>query len=339
MKFEKRTEEEFKSHFIGAITKGSKNNTYKFALARFLLDYCNSPNPNMQVKFSTIAEYFFKYYWLQECKSKLLQGPKNQLPQIIKIIRAEFKEETYPQSYKELKAKESDKIEACVEKITNIAFNDVIHRFQKIGGGERKMFYDYFAKKYNDKADNRKVDPKGGILLNKYAVRFFQENFVSLYKSVILEWVRFLEIRNFGTPHLVRKIEGDCLGARDQKKFFKALKPFVECCFYCSNQLQEGRKTHVDHVIPYDYIGDTELWNMVLSCQKCNCEKLGRLPPNQYIEKLLKRNKDYKTAIDGMQDSLATLNYGEQDVCWHYTNAKRHGYPILENFPKSKTSM
>ena len=342
MKFKNTSDEEFRSIFMGILSRGSKNNTYKFALARFLLEYSiihdeySIQHEKQKVGYSDIAECFFKYYWLQECKSKLRHGPQNQTPSIITAIREEFKNKAYPQSFKKIQKKESDKVARCVKKIARICRRDVIYRFQLVGGTEKKIFYKYFAMPYKNSSGNKRMDPKGGMLLNPDAMRFFKENFVPLYKSVILEWIRFLEIRNFGTPRMVQKIEGVKQGARNQRKFMEELKLFRDHhCFYCKDRIKYDHYTHVDHVIPFDYVGNTEMWNMVLSCQVCNCKKLGNLPPRHYIDKLLYRNGKHKKKKQ-MKKSLDALNYDDHDINWHYKNARTHGYPVLRNFPKKK---
>ncbi len=342
MRFKHADESEFRSRLMWILKKGAKNNTYKFAMARFLLDYCNTSD-EPQVKYSEIARYFFKYYWLQECKSRLRQGPKGQTPEVITIIRKEFEKDAYPESFDDIMGAEEAKIEKCIEKIIPLCSKAVVYRFEP-GHDDDKIFYTYFAGP-KDSSGNRRTDPKGGILLNPAAMKFFKMNFVPLYKSVILEWIRFLEKRNFGTPNMVNKIEGNVMSARDQRKFLKYLRLFEDRCFYCNDGLKFDDKTHVDHVIPYDYIGNTEMWNAVLSCQECNCKKLGRLPPSEYIDKLSERNMKYKGEIDrmlainskekGMKDMKEMLDIeGKEGVEWHYTNAKKHGYRILQNFPR-----
>ncbi len=311
------------------LARSGKNNTYKFAFARFLLDY-SSEKDVVQVRYSEIAKYFFRYYWLQECKSKLLQGPLNQQPEIITIIRKEFAGEAYPYTFKELERKKPTKIESCVELITKRCFDDVVPRFQ----GREKIFFDYSATEYHDSADNKKINPLGEILMNPDAIRFFKNNHDVLFKAVILEWVRFLEARNLGMPRLVSKIEANDIGPRDQAKFRRLLELFTDTCFYCKGVL-EPNKTHVDHVLPYDYIGDTELWNLVLACQACNCKKLNNLPPRKYITALKERNTKHAT-LRPMQKSLHSLNHGTRDIDWHYENAKEHNYEVLVEFPKKR---
>ncbi len=89
MKFKNIDDEEFRYTFIGILSKRSKNNTYKFVLARFLLEHSHRCD-KQRVKYSEIAKYFFKYCWLQECKSKLRHGPKNQILSVITEIHKEF---------------------------------------------------------------------------------------------------------------------------------------------------------------------------------------------------------------------------------------------------------
>ena len=329
MSFEEKTDGEFRDEFVGILTKGVKNNTYKFALARFMLEYSQRNNDPM-VRYSMIAEYFFKYYWMQECKFKLRQGPENQRPEIITIIRDEFPEQVYPQTFKRLKKEKPDQVSRCIEKITKKCFDDVIPRFQKISG-EKRTFFHYFAKEYGDSADNKRIDPRGGILLNREAINFFRGHHACLLKAVTLEWLRFLEKRNFGTPNLVKKLEG-IPGLRNQRVFVDRLWPLTEGCFYCEDTLRRGANTHVDHFIPYDYVGDTAMWNLVLACQGCNCKKSDRLPPQRYLGKLHERNSLHPDEIDYTR-GLSKAPHGQNDLRWHYHNAKRHGYPVLSDFP------
>lgn len=97
------SEGDFRNAFTSIISRrGRKNNTYKFAWARFLLDYSHDPGrvlglygragkkaaavegeaeqqdapaPIGQVTYAEIARYFFVYYWPLVCKTRLRQGP------------------------------------------------------------------------------------------------------------------------------------------------------------------------------------------------------------------------------------------------------------------------
>lgn len=329
MEFEDVPDNKILDAFVGIVTRGHKNNTYKFALARFLLDHAARGGPE-QVRYRQIAKHFMRYYWVQECKFRLRQGPANQQPEMITIIRKEFPEHSYPQTFAEIDREEPGSVRRCVENISKKCFDDVVPRFQKSGARERKIFYEYIAREYHDSSDNKKIDPGGGILVNKEAMRVLRDNRAALHSMVILEWVRFLEKRNPGMPNMANKVECVMIGRRDQRKFLKMLEQFFDNCFYCGEDLIRGKCTHVDHVIPYDYIGDTELCNLVLACQKCNCKKLGLLPPQPFFDKLLKRNSNtkYLAEIPRLEDSVENMSVGGMSMEWHYDNARRRGYPV-----------
>lgn len=44
-------------------------------------------------------------------------------------------------------------------------------------------------------------------------------------------------------------------------------------CFYCDRPLEEGRKTHIEHLTPITRGGTNEWHNLVYSCQPCNNSK------------------------------------------------------------------
>ena len=88
--------------FNSILTKGKKDNTYKFALARFLVDYAYALDDTyMRIKvdngeeetieFETIAKAFLRYYWHQICKYKIRQNYNTEkLPLIVQIIQNIF---------------------------------------------------------------------------------------------------------------------------------------------------------------------------------------------------------------------------------------------------------
>ena len=337
MNFSNLSDADFEQIFINILDFTAKDNTYKFAFERFLIDYCNN-NAKKHVAFTTIAESFFKSYWLQECKSKLKQAPQiEKKPEIIKIIRSEFDKSYYPQTFEEIKKEEPEKIKKCVEKIIKKCFHDVVWRFQKVKSGytakEIKIFFDY--KIARDIHSNKKlVDLDYGIILNPKAIQFFKKHNVVLKKAVNLEWVKFLEKLNLGVPLLIQKTEGEIISRTNLTKYRKELEPFFKNCFYCNTVLKSGKETNVEHVIPFDYIAEDKMWNFALACQKCNCKKLGSLPPKKYLDELINRNKIYRDKIPILDKSLVILGIDfEKIIRNHFENAKLHGYIVLNNFP------
>ena len=104
---------------------------------RFLLEYCKTHNET-HVDFFTISEYFLKYYWIQECKSKLKQSPQSEgNPEVIKIIQKEFQKAYYPQSFVKIREKEPEKIKKCIERIRKMCFHDVTWSLQNVKYGKK----------------------------------------------------------------------------------------------------------------------------------------------------------------------------------------------------------
>lgn len=348
MRFPRKTNYEFHETFMTIIRKTGKNNTYKFALALFLLERSVSDPESYEVGYEEIARSFLKYYWSHVCKSKLRQGPENQVPLVVSIIRGEFDRDVYPMDFSDLEREEPDKVERCTAKIAKRCFKDVVPRFQWVGGRKECVFYRYWSTEYRDSARNERLHLDKNVQLNPKAVDFFRRNFAPLYNSVILEWVKFLESINFGAPNLAKKVEAKVRGPRNQRKFLPLLGPHSKACFYCGEALKLDGSTHVDHVIPYDYVGETEMWNSVLACQQCNCAKLDKLPPRRFVEALIEQNREYYPKIKDLRESVARMHRGRlegdrisqdaveslrRNVEWHYRNAAASGYPRMAKFP------
>lgn len=354
MYFPMKTDEEFEQILMNILNLSTKDTTYKFAFARFLLDYSMEYVGKTHVEFTTIAEYFLKYYWIQECKSKLnqtyyenqhIEYPiKNTKKKFVvnSIIIEEFGERYYPQSYEKIKETESEKIIKCINKIKKRCFNDVTYAFQLIKKGNKTtniapILFEYKIKRLKISNTGKKpspiIDLSYGINLNPDALSFFRRYNIVLQKAVTLEWTRFIENYNLGIPELIQKIEGNVIKRKSLAMERKTLTLFFKNCFYCNIKLKDGKETNVEHVIPFAYIGMNEIWNLVLACKICNNKKLGSLPSEKYFRFLIKRNSEYRKKIPQLEKSLSKLDIDFEKNLWdHYQNAKSHGYQIFDNF-------
>ena len=311
-------------------------------MARFLLDYCSKEDVKPHVEFEVIAGYFLRYYWAQICKLKMKHAPQTRKkPEIVKIIEKAFPEPYYPQTFDEIKQKQPKKIQSCINAIIKRCFHNVTWRFQRVKvnrAAEIRLYFDYkIAKTVNE--NKKYVELSYGINLNPQAISFFKRRHAVLLKAVILEWAKFLEKLNTGLPKLIAKTEGSDIKRGNLAKYKQNLKPLFCYCFYCKQSLVGEIKIEVEHVIPFAYIAEDDIWNLTLACKKCNCEKLGALPPIQYIEKLIRRNKIYRKQIPGLEKSLTRLDSNFESIIKnHYENAKSQGYMSLKVFPKIKDS-
>jgi 5-methylcytosine-specific restriction endonuclease McrA len=320
------SEQEMRQAFVSILTRGKKNNTYKFALARYLLDYSSGPTGSLEIPYSDIAGAFLRYYWHQECKFRIRQNyQKEKPPSIIRIIREEFGTQYEPKSFKDMPR---DKVRRVEERIQRKVFgseeqktSQVIPRFQNIPAGStvrsNKVFYEY-------------DDAKQMIILKPDALEFFKKNNTVLLKAVILEWAKFLEKINT-LPKLVAKIEGDQMRRRPLRKFLMVFKD-LRHCFYCNCRLQRG-DVHVDHFIPWSYIFDDEAWNLVLSCSACNLKKRDSLAQEEFLLELIRRNSDYYERIAALKKSLNDLDSGKgwkSELRRNYSNCLEYGFTVAK---------
>jgi len=323
-------EKDFEFYFNHILTKGRKDNTYKFALARFLLDFSRDSdethiknaiknNSKIIVKYSTIAKYFLKYYWHQECKYKIRQNPHLEKPPlVIQIIHKVFGKKYIPDLFRKMPP---DKIRKAELEITKKCFSEVIPRFQTVSEGSKfsgkTIFYEYDGLEHE-------------IHIVPEVLLFFKENYTLLLKAVLLEWAKFLEKLNTSLPRLISKIESDEIKRSSLTEYRKILEPYFKNCFYCDRKL-EGQEVHVDHFIPWSYIFEDELWNFILSCRDCNCKKLGSLAPEAYVKKIIDRNRDYQNKIPELKKSLNILDSGkgwEKALNDHYENCNSYGFTV-----------
>ena len=300
MNFPKLSDDEYIKFFSDIWDHGTKDSTFKFAFGRFLVEYCKQQNPDLHVSFATIAEYFLKYFWPQVCRSNLKHnGHGDTMPVIVTCIKKHFTKLPYTQNYNDIEKKYPEKIKTCVEELSKPSsnlncFKNVTYAFQRLDDFGNGKFFWYNETGKIEKPGHKpvpKFDLTYGIDINPKAATFFQKYNRILEKVIILEWAKFLEKFN-NTPKLIEKTEGDEI-KRKANDFTKILEDadFKTCFYNESHNLIEG-ETHADHVIPFSYMREDEIWNHVLSCAKCNLAKSAYLPPKKFIDRLIDRNTD-----------------------------------------------
>ena len=193
--------------FAGIIKSGRKDNTYKFALARALLDYCHrnreSGGPRLAVPYRLLAMSFAEYYWRLDRVFKLEQvPPTKRTPAAVSAVRR------VPLAdpavlYLDLDSADRKKIEDVImrqvfghaSKKTSL----VVPRFQNVAcgpgrGGARwkvtpnPIFYEY--------SDDDQV-----IRLLPEAYDFFRDYYYTLMWVVLDGWAEF--IRKSNSPSAV----------------------------------------------------------------------------------------------------------------------------------------
>jgi 5-methylcytosine-specific restriction endonuclease McrA len=325
----------FLKEFFNIITIGRKSNTYKFALARSILEFVKENKPQIiqnvkedkdtVINYSVFAEDFFRYYWYQE-KLKIPQNfNTDTLPRAVSIVKDIYKESTQPEKFDMVKEEIKSK---AIKKILSGVFNkyknktsQVVPRFQNIIEGKETMEKETF---YKNDEDNKR------ILVNADAMEFFIHYRILLEKFVVLEWAKFLDhIKT--APGIISKIEDPVFDRTSLKPQEKILRRFFKNCFYCERDLEnlpKDVKIHVDHFIPRSYIAEDELWNLVLSCSECNLNKSDSLAID-FKNNLIRDNNLAIHEIPELKKSLKNLDNNldwVQEMIRIYDNCLEYGF-------------
>ena len=113
----------------------------------------------------------------------------------------------------------------------------------------------------------------------------------------------------------------------------KILENKFHNCFYCNEPLPI-KKGQVDHFIPWTYIHNNELWNLVLTCSECNGNKSSFLAPDEFLKSLANRNSKYRKDIPELEKSLLRLDREPKNwkkaLEMHYRECKARPFPMIK---------
>lgn len=313
--------------FMWILGHGSKDNTYKFAMARALIEACAEMDPGergpLVVEYRELAGRFLRYYWRQVCIFRIRQHhhPKREA-KVVRAILDVWGSETGDGSENGGKSKglgavddfdQLDKrdVKSVTDTILREVFGSerskkgvVVPRFQKVKIGR---WYEV-VKKFYDYDDKRRV-----ITVREDARRFFEKNRAILLDEVTFVWAKYLESANGGLPGLLAKVEAARIKPRRNAGILRAAREeFLaskEVCFYCGCKLDK-ETIEADHFIPWSFIFDDQMWNLVPSCGCCNGRKGGMLPDEDAYAMLLERNGRHASGTGRISESLGLLGRG-----------------------------
>lgn len=305
------TEDELWSIFSGMFSnKVSHDTSYKFGFFKAILDNLYNTDTNLVLTFDQLFYKFTEIYWNLVLKFKLRQ-----------------------------KAKTKDGRETALERILNDAINhqDIISDvcFEAISDDIKikicqkikiqckqnvvgALFRDFKDILYSFSKKNEYIQ------LNPLVYEFMTKHKKILEKMNYFEWAKFLEKVNEDTTtrNLLNNL--DTITLRNDLSIYRKIlfDEFEEHkCFYCGKELKRG-EIHVDHFIPWSFIKDDNLWNLVLSCPQCNLKKSDRLTPDIYVDNLIHRNHK----IIERNTEHITSSYQDRKLRYIYYWAKCNGY-------------
>lgn len=267
-------------HFIN--TRFGKTSSYKYGMMKSILDNLFNVGDDFVLDFNTLSKTFAKIYWNLVVKYKLpqiipnSQFNKSKIEKIIdEMIQKNIKIDNI--DYEVLNLEDKIKYENNVLKIIE---KDVIGA----------LYSDLNCKIYGFDKD-KKI-----IWFNKDSYNFLVENKLVVEKINYYAWILWMEISL--SKH---KLYCNNIGVKlDESTKRSTLTKFkIELlskgdklnCFYCDKIISKNN-VHIDHFIPWKFAKDDKIWNLVISCSKCNISKKEKIPKANYLYKLILRNAE-----------------------------------------------
>ena len=261
-----------------------KRNTYKFGLVKAILDNLFNGTETENGVYISYYDLFAKFaenYWNLVVKYNLRQMRKDKRSELsrLEVILMDTIHDNCVLEKLEFESIEAEQKKQIIKKVMTECKRCVIGA----------LYEDFEGALYGfDLADE-------GLYLSYKGYEFMLRHKMELEKLNYYSWAKFLEKINEDSV-LVKVIDKLELSTpkRNNLSVYQSVmeREFGECnCFYCGKKLKR-LSVHVDHVIPWSFVKDDKIWNLVLSCAQCNEKKHNRIPVKDYILQLEKRNHE-----------------------------------------------
>lgn len=305
------SEDELWSALSVVFTSKSVNDTsYKFGFLKAIIDNLYNVDENLTLNFDQLFSKFGEIYWNLVLKYGLRQKQVNKNNRVSAIEHV----------LKDTAVKYQLTEHIPYESLTDSMMLDVSMRVKKnckenvvgaLFGDTQELFYSFSVK-------------GEWIQFNPRMYTFICKHKVLIEKLNYYEWAKFLEKVNEEdvTTKILNKID-ESSKRNNLSVYRKILYDEFESrtCFYCGKPLKAD-DIHVDHFIPWSFIKDDNLWNLVLSCPKCNLNKNDKLPNVFFLERIVDRNQALSINIHRSE----MKNYQAQKLFRIYEWAKENGY-------------
>lgn len=284
----------FLFQWLNIIRKCNVDNTYKMAWAKaiteisFEIDY-NIEDEYVRITLEQIANKVLKYYWEQTIYFDMIQGSNpNKPPKIIQLTKELiqiYQERTKSRQPIKFYKSNVDYIlekdyKTIVKKIVSALKQDVSYRFMNLGGTRVQEIYEY------EKGKNE-------LLIKKDNLQQLKNNYLIVFDTINYRWTQILEGFNH-TPRISRKVRIIDIEEVRRKplnrfKRYIELENYDHFCFICGKKIV-GETLSIDHIIPWSFLYDDNIWNLVYAHKGCNSSKSNLLPDEEMINRLELRN-------------------------------------------------
>jgi len=264
---------------------GKHTTTYKYCFLKSILDNLYSFDNNFCIDFKRVGETFVSIYWNMICVFKIpqmasyLTGERSVFE---RIVEQTIEQKPYLDGVLYESINELDKKDFLKKAIPEFQKN-VIGAFYEDTEG---MIYGFSKKEKK-------------LWLNENSFKFLTENRLIIEQVNYYQWLKMVDAILKANGKSIQNLSTilECITKRTDLSSFKEdllSRGEKKVCFYCGKPL--SNRYHLDHVIPWDFLKNDEMWNFVFACPSCNSSKNNKIPDDEYIDKLAKRNEALKIA-------------------------------------------
>ena len=251
-----------------------KSASYKPALLKALVRCCQQ-SPDLQIPLDAIGREFTKLYWNQTVVYHLRQAvslsKESVAVKLIRRIAAEHK----TRDLSRLSATGRVKIDRQMSRLLTV---NVLSAFHYSKPPHMPSLYCW-------------KPGQSDVMITPEGRRFLISQAPALELIANFYWAEFLENCNRLAPRIVQKVSREGASRKSLQKYLNILLMESQSCFYCGSGFGEGLVPTVDHVIPWSFLLEDGLWDLVLACSRCNAGKSDWLPSDAFIRKLALRNR------------------------------------------------
>ena len=296
------------SEFNRFFKSKSLASTYKPTLVKCLLDLADyasdegsqwvvQKGDTYTVDIHFIAARFLRYYHPLRFKFKLKQEATKKRIAIYSIL------EKYEEQLG-VKSTPSKKI-MCSEKFSEIREKTIIN------GAIRQQVLPKLRNDCNIYTIN---SGSKSIQIKKEIIDFMRDNKKLLESALNHMIAEYLEKCN-SSPNISTKLEEKISRTTLTKdKFQKIINMQNSCCFYCGNK---GDSFAQEHFLPWNFLFQTENYNIIAACQACNSSKNDKLPHGKYLNKIIKRNQSLEDLPMGYSEEFMKNMYENCRLEYH----------------------
>lgn len=270
-------------HVATLFRHASMSTTYKPALLKALVYACIRYETTDTIPLSYLGHEFARMYWNQTIVFHLRQAAVlTKEAEAVRRVRA-VAEKYGVRAFSDLPSAGVDQIERSMAKVLAI---NVLERFH---ASKPPGMLPLFRWKPGDET----------IRIPSYAREFLRQNVVTMMLIANHHWAYYLESSNRLAPRIIEKVTRD--GAQ-RESIARYLRILLDddggSCFYCDRPFTTENRPVIDHVIPWSFLLEDPLWDLVPACFSCNSAKSDWLPERGFIDRLTVRNtRDLKARV------------------------------------------